>query len=631
VAEWLKAATLKRLSCGSFASKVQILSLSATFESSITMPGIAGIICAGPNPGAAPLAAQMLATMKHEDFYEAAAHFDPEMSVDAGLVTFREGPGGIFSSPDGTVTIILSGECLVGHEVATGETLFRLYRDEGHDFLLKLNGLFCGLLIDRERKKTLLFNDRYGMCRVYFHDRDGMFYFASEAKALLRILPNLREFDTQGVADYLTFGCTLEWRTLFRGIHIMPGGSVWAFEAGRCRKEKYFSPDAWESQSQLPPDEFEDCFQQTFKRILPPYFESSSKIGIALTGGLDSRMIMACRPQNNGHTTCYTFSGNNGRTLDDTIAARVATVSNLDHCLLRLEPDFFAGFAAHADKTVFATDGSTGISNAHETYLNRKARELAPIRLTGSCGSEILRGHSGFKPVFLSPQLLSGDWRPQVEARTKSLSFEKTNPVTFAAFKEIPWGVLYGNLAAGGSQLPFRSPYLDNELVALAFRTPDEFRRSSLPSCHLVRSTNYSLSEIPTDRGFGGSNSGLRFVTRRAFAEVTFKLDYYAVAGLPGPFSPFNAIFKPVVETLKIAGMHKFLRYSAWFRKELAQYVRDVLGSQSVRTSGIWNPEFIAQLTAAHMSGRRDYWNEINAVMTFEAVDRLLLRGLGRN
>ena len=73
-----------------------------------------------------------------------------------------------------------------------------------------MNGLFSGLLIDKRQKKAVLFNDRYGIERIYYYEADGDFYFASEAKALLRILPQARAFDEEGVAQFLAYGCTLE-------------------------------------------------------------------------------------------------------------------------------------------------------------------------------------------------------------------------------------------------------------------------------------------------------------------------------------------------------------------------------------------------------------------------------------
>ena len=594
------------------------------------MPGIVGIIASSPLEECPALINAMLATMKHESFYKTATHFVPDMKVYSGFTGFNDSTDGIFSNEAGNISLVFSGECFMGSEITRGDKLIRLYENEGQKFIERLNGLFSGLLIDKARRKIILFNDRYGIQRIYFHERNGNFYFASEAKALLRILPEQRQFDMENLADYLAFGCTLNWKTLFRGIEILPGGSLWSFENGHPHKEKYFSPEIWESQPQLAADEFESKFQETFKRIMPRYFEPVPKVGVALTGGLDTRMIMACRPQNASGTACYTFSGNNGLTLDDKIAARVAGASNLEHNLLRLESDFFSGFPAQLDKTVFVTDGCAGLSNAHEMYLNRKARQLAPIRLTGSFGSEILRSFSTFKGLPLSAHLFNGDWRAKINSRPGKIHEHKAQPMTFAAFKDIPWN-LFGNLEAGRSQLQFRTPYLDNELVALAYQAPEQLRKSSLPAFDLVRANSPALSEIPTDRGFGGNNSGLRFLSRRAFAEITFKLDYYTVVGLPRPTSALNSIFKSVAGKMKITGMHKFVRYSSWFRNELAPYIREVLSSQRVRENGIWNREFLDHLATKHISGHHDYSAEICSIMTLDAIERRLLHGFSEN
>jgi asparagine synthase (glutamine-hydrolysing) len=588
------------------------------------MPGIVGIIASTQTEECPALVNAMLRTTRHENFYKTATHFVPKMKTYAGFTGFEDSTDGIFSNETGTVALVFSGECFVGSKIFDGDKLIQLYESEGKNFVENLNGLFSGLLIDKTRRKTFLFNDRYGVKRIYYHVQDGNFYFASEAKALLEILPGQRQFDAKSLADYLAFGCTVEWKTLFRGIEILPGGSLWTFEDDHWLRGKYFSPEIWESQPKLTAEKFENQFRETFRRILPRYFEPHSRVGIALTGGLDTRMIMACRPQNGARTACYTFSGNNGLTLDDKIAARVASASNLEHSLLRLEDDFFSDFPTHLDKTIFVTDGCAGLSNAHEMYLNRKARQLAPIRLTGSFGSEILRNISTLKQVPLSPHLFSGDWRAKINSQPEKMQKYKAQPITFAAFREIPWS-LFGNLEAGRSQLQFRTPYLDNELVALAFQAPEQLRKSSLPAFNLVRANNPALSEIPTDRGFGGNNSGLKFLYRRAFAEITFKLDYYTVAGLPRPASTLNSVFKSIAGKLKIAGMHKFVRYSGWFRNELAPYIREVLSSSRVRGNGIWNHDFVDHILTAHMAGHHDYSAEINTIMTLEAIERKLL------
>ena len=450
------------------------------------MPGIAGIISHRPPEECQDLVTSMVGSMEHEPFYASGMYAAPEMGVYGGWVAHEapSPPGRYFLT---NIAMLLSflresvflmrgcaEQCCA---VGTISDIIRLLvgaslRRRGGAFFEKLNGLFSGLLIDKRQRKAFLFNDRYGIERIYYYETEGEFYFASEAKALLRILPELRAFDEEGVAQFLTYGCTLEWRTLFRGVQLLPGGSVWSFEGGNCYKRKYFSPETWELQPILTAQEFESKFQETFKLILPPYFECESRIGISLTGGLDTRMIMACWRKAAEQPVCYTFSGNKGQTLDDRLASRVAKVCGLDHRLLRLGPDFFSDFTSHVDRTVYATDGCFGVLGAHEIYLNRQARQLALVRLTGNYGSEVLRGVSTFKPLGLSPNLFNPEFRHSLPFSTPPVASGKQHPVTSAAFREVPWN-LFGSLAAGRSQVTFRTPYLDNKVVALAYQVPE--------------------------------------------------------------------------------------------------------------------------------------------------------------
>src|SRR6266436_4192064 len=352
------------------------------------MPGIVGIISQRPSEECQDLMTSMARSIMHESFYKSGMYAAPEMGIYAGWVAHEDSfaAGQVFFNERKDIALLFSGECFVdpetgaelkrkGHELgeAAGSWLVHLYEEEGDQFFEKLNGLFSGLLIDKKRNRAFLFNDRYGLERIYWHDTKDATYFASEAKALLSVLPELRQFDEEGVAQYLTLGCTVEERTLFRGVQLLPGGAVWSFENGRCQKRTYFSPQTWEAQPVLTAERFESEFQETFNRILPRYFTSQSRIGISLTGGLDTRMIMACRPDSARDLVCYTFSGEKGLTLDDRLAARVAESCGLEHRLLRIGSDFFSDFADHVDRTVYITDGCLGALGAHETYLNAQA------------------------------------------------------------------------------------------------------------------------------------------------------------------------------------------------------------------------------------------------------------------
>lgn len=608
------------------------------------MPGIAGIISRRPASECQPLAKAMLASMEHEPFYTSGTYSIPELGLYTGWLAHANSFADkqVFQNEQTDIALVFSGECFVdaetksrlkqnGHKIAEsgGDCLVHLYEEQGKAFFENLNGLFSGLLIDKRQRKIFLFNDRYGMERIYWHETPDAFYFATEAKALLRVLPELREFDAEGVAQFLGVGCTLGGRTLFSGVSLLPGGSLWTFENGRCNRSIYFSPEPWEQQSALSPEDFEAGFGETFKKILPRYFESESKIGIALTGGLDTRMIMACRPETNPKPVCYTFTGTNGETLDDRIAARVASACGLEHHRLRLGPDFLSGFAAHADRTVSITDGTFGILGAHEIYFNRQARGLSPVRLTGNYGSEVFRGVSTFKPPGLVPQLFHPDFADAVHSAAGQIAAHKKHPGTFALFQEIPWN-LFGSIAAGRSQVVCRTPYLDNALAKFAYQMPADLRKSSLPAARLIQAGSRFLGKIPTDRGFAGGNSGPAFLCRRLWAEATFKLDYYHNEGLPRALAAFDPVFRFTASKLKLVGRHKCLHYSRWFRNELAAYARQKVSEAQARRSPFFNPDFLGHLVAQHVAGGQNYTPEINAVLTLESVERQLFRELPR-
>ena len=573
-------------------------------------------------------------SMRLERSYVSGAYDVPEMDFYGGWVAHA----GSFAShqtffgKEREIALLLAGECFPGDrfrngtdQPAIGSWLIDMYEEDGDRFFGNVNGLFSGLLVDKRRRKAFLFNDRYGMERIYYHESADAFYFASEAKALLRILPQARAFDPVGVAQFLAYGCTVEERTLFRDIQLLPGGALWSFAAGKYEKGKYFRPETWEALPKLPADLCESRFQEIFRRIVPHYFEPASQTGISLTGGLDTRMIMACSEGLPPGVACYTFAGINGTTYDALRAAQVAAACGLNHRVLRIGNEFLSHFGKFVDETVYATDGSCGVTGAHEIYLNRLAHAIAPIRLTGNFGSEVLRGVSTFKPLRLDPVLMGDGIQSTIDKEIETASARKYHPVRQAAFLEIPRR-LFGTLAAARSQIVFRTPYLDNEIVELAFQAPFAKPRSPLPALRFVNRYRPELAQIPTDRGEVGIGRGIGWVLRRIFSEVTFKLDYLDKEGLPHALTPFEPVLSGL-SRLGILGRHKFLPFRSWFRRELAPFVKERLNDPRVRRNPLWNQDFVGELPNHHMAGQKNYVSEINTVLTLEAVDRLLLNG----
>ena len=580
----------------------------------------------------------MVGSMLYEPFYVSNMFSVPEVGVYGGWVTYENSlaAGRVYSDQGENVVLLLSGECVVDDDIRVDDTsnhdrlkrsdldsLIDMYECMGQRFVEKLNGLFSGVLVDKRTGEAILFNDRYGVNRIYWHQRDDETYFASEAKALLSILPDLREFDERGVAQLVTYGCTTAGRTLFRNIELLPNASLWSFKHGTFKKRTYFSPHSWESQPALSVREFSVNFEDTFKRVVRRYYNSESSLGISLTAGLDSRMILACRPALAALPICYTFSGRDGYTLDDRLAERVANAAGLRHYLLRLGSDFFLDFPSHADRTVYVTDGCFGVLGAHEIYLNKQAGRLATVRLTGNYGGELLRGVSTFKRLKLAPGLFDPPFSRVLSAAQTTINSGNSHPMTFAAFEEVPY-LLFGSLAASRSQVVFRTPYLDNELVELAYRMPTSLRESTAPARHVIRANDASLAGIPTDKGQSDTASGVSSCLRRLVAEATFKLDYLYNEGWPDLLSPIEPIFKAVASRAKLIGLHKYLHYRSWFREDLSEYLREAVAN--ARNQPFWDRRFLEKMAGDHVRGRKNYIQEIDILLTLEAVERLLFR-----
>jgi asparagine synthase (glutamine-hydrolysing) len=601
------------------------------------VPGIAGVIGNDSPENARLLVNAMIATMNTESFYASGVHSDEKSGVYAAWVAHENS----FASQNcqragrDEQVLLISGECFPTSS-PEGEThkrdtldleyILGQYIESGEAALKQINGLFSGLLIDPKSKRAMLFNDRYGIERLYYYEKGQSTYFASEAKALLKVLPELRAFDPEGVAQFINFGCTLQGRTLFNNLRVIPAGSAWAFDAGKCTgKQRYFDPENQELQPTLDDTSFELRLNSVFERIMPPYLSSNAPIGISLTGGLDTRMIMSCLRGLPGQSECYTFDGPTGQTLDTKLAARVAETCGLKHQIVRIEEDFFTDFGKHVDRTVYTTDGTAGALTAHEIHLNALARQISPIRLTGNFGSEVLRSVSTFKPFGITKELLAASFRETFNGYAQAVPSNDVHPVTFSAFREIPWN-LFGTLTAARSQITFRTPYLDNEIVELAYLASIQSRKSPQSALQLVAKYSPELARIPTDRGLISNSGKISQLSRRIFAEVMFKLDYLYAEGLPHRLSPLDPILASLSKT-PLLGQHKFLRYRRWFKTVMADYVGDVLTDDTTRKMPYFDSQFLETIYVDHLSGRKNYTREIHTVLTLEAIDRIFIRG----
>src|SRR5215469_16145680 len=262
------------------------------------MPGIVGLITKAPPQQAEAELLRMLGTLRHESFYVVGTWVDENLGVYVGWAARQNSFAAKMPlrNEQDDVVLVFSGEDFPaadaksrlkerGHAFESNGPDYLVHiAEENPDFPRVLNGRFHGLLVDRRAGTALLFNDRYGIDRIYYHEGREAFYFAAEAKAILEVRPELRTADLRGLAELVGCGCVLENRTVFQGISVLPPGSAWTLRQGALQqKRSYFQPGEWERQEPLELEPFYSQLSSVFAQNLPRYFNSAQPIGMSLT------------------------------------------------------------------------------------------------------------------------------------------------------------------------------------------------------------------------------------------------------------------------------------------------------------------------------------------------------------
>jgi len=598
------------------------------------MPGIVGIVTRMPRERAEPEFIRMVESLRHHASYEAGTWIDESLGLYVGWVERKDSfsSGMPLRNERGDITLVFSGEEFPepgtgrrlaenGHTLDTEGPSYLVHLAEEHSaFPSGLNGRFHGLLANLTTGTVTLFNDRYGLHRIYYHESKEAFYFAAEAKALLAVRPDLRTADERGLGEFVACGCVLENRTLFEKIHVVPPAASWVFQKGSLdRKRTYFEPREWEDQAPLEPEAYYQTLRQVFSRNLPRYFNGQRQIGFSVTGGLDTRMILAWHKALPRSLPCYTFGGMFRDCRDVTVGRQAAELYGQSHEVIPVGNQFLSNFSQYAERSVYLTDGCLDVSHSADLYVNERAREIAPVRMTGNYGGEVLRGVRAFKPVepckgLFRPELLSQVTR----ARETYSALLRGHPLSFAMFRQAPWHH-YGLLALEQTQLSIRSPFLDNDFVRTVFRAPHSTFTNNDVSLRLIADGNAALRRLQTDRGFGGSKAS------QTFQEFTCKAEYAYDYGMPQSLARIDHLFSPFHLERLFLGRHKFYHFRVWYRDPLAQYVREMLLDQRTLSRPYLQRTGLEAIVSGHLKGDRNYSLAIHKVLTLELVHRLFL------
>jgi asparagine synthase (glutamine-hydrolysing) len=309
---------------------------------------------------------------------------------------------------DGTIHLVLNGEIYNyrelrrdlesrGHVFSTRtdtETIVHLYEEHGKKCVNYLRGMFAFAIWDERRRQLLVARDRLGIKPLYYGEKAGRLFFASELKSILELDEFGRELNWSAVAHLFSFLSTPPDEAIIDGIHKLEPGCLMTASPG-CAPvvERY-----WDIQFQPDYGRDEGYFVSRTRELIDEsvrlHMVSDVPVGAFLSGGIDSSSVVAAASAL-AREPLKTFSiGFEEADYNEIEYARLMSAQcGTDHYERILGP----GALDEIEKLAWFLDEPFGDPSAIPTYMvSGLAARNVKVVLSGDGGDELFAGYDKY-------------------------------------------------------------------------------------------------------------------------------------------------------------------------------------------------------------------------------------------
>lgn len=542
------------------------------------------------------------------------------------------------------------------------EVLLSLYMaqrglvDGVQEFLRRLNGIFVFALWDSEREALLLVRDGLGVKPLYYSVTEAGLVFASEIKAMLSLLPVYDVFPNQpNILDvvsldrYLTYlWCPGDGTPATHVRKLGPGEAMWVKWGMIEERFTWYRLPAFRpgsiSITDTPALTEVGIINSTAKYLRQAVYRqmvADVPVGAFLSGGLDSSSVVAFAREQNSDIRCFTIDSigadEDGIADDLPYARRVAEHLEVPLEVVRIDAsrmaDDLVGMVTQLDEPL-ADPAALNV-----LYISRLAREQGiKVLLSGAGGDDLFTGYRRHR-ALMSEGLWS--WLPHSARKgleSITCRLDQRRPV-FRRLRKL----FSGASLDGDARLINYFRWVDQRDL-LSLYTPAF--RAALGDSHAEDPMLDFLAELPPqisrlermlalEQRFFLADHNLIYTDKMSMAagvevRVPF-LDMDLVefaARIPArfkqcgsegkwvlkkamePYLPRDVIYRPK------SGFGAPLR--RWMRVELRDLLADVLGAQSLRQRGLFDPTAVQRLIQANDQGKVDASYTLLSLMCIE-------------
>jgi len=332
------------------------------------------------------------------------------------------------SDAEETVWIVFNGEIYNfkelraeletrGHRFRTNsdtEVIVCGYKEWGADVLNHFNGMFGLAIWDVVKERLVVARDAMGIKLIYYRIANGCLTFGSEIRPLLVSDDSRPEVDPVALNLFLRFRYTPSPLTIFQGVRKLAAGTMLVVERGECREERWYNytpvPFASPKEDGEAAHELLDLYRAAVRRHLL----SDVPVGILLSGGLDSGLLLALMNEHGGPWPAYTI-GYGTSYEDDELADAKETAALLGarHIPVQLDQ---AEFERSLPRIVECLEEPIAASSIVPMYfVSQRARQDVKVALIGQGPDELFGGYKRHLGVHY------GEWWRGLPAGVRSI------------------------------------------------------------------------------------------------------------------------------------------------------------------------------------------------------------------
>jgi len=310
------------------------------------------------------------------------------------------------SDAEETVWVIFNGEIYnykelraelqgKGHQFRTNsdtEVIIHGYKEWGSNVFNRLNGMFGLAIWDGPNERWVVARDAMGIKLIYYKIGNGQLTFGSEIRPISAAENSKPTVDPVALNLFLRFRYTPSPLTILKGIRKLAPGTMLIVENGQCREEQWYNyaPVPFSS----PKEEKEAAHELLglYRAAVRRHLLSDVPVGILLSGGLDSGLLLALMNEQGGPWPAYTI-GYGEIFEDDELADAKETASILGarHVSVKLDR---AEFERSLPKIVECLEEPIATSSIVPMYfVSQRARQDVKVALIGQGPDELFGGY----------------------------------------------------------------------------------------------------------------------------------------------------------------------------------------------------------------------------------------------